>query len=288
MANVRFVTGMTIPDRAGRYLDELARLLGPSEGSIASVILFGSIVKGGHSDISDVDVIVIVNDDCDDGFIRSLDEGICGIENKFGYGSKPYEASRPGQRFALQIANFVEVRTGMFVSHFVCRRRDIVKADFAKIFNTTPVLSRMLAPGELVLAGIFDHAKTVYGEDLLGKMRMPKYGPFDLARSLAMNILLSIGGAFLYLFHRSAAKFALEATKWSIHSSYFFISARSANIEDAARFYIENNVSKKHLERLLEMRKNGSMDASFVLATMPNVVWIHLATWAMARKMSIF
>ncbi|MEM2900078.1 MAG: hypothetical protein QXT63_04750, partial [Thermoplasmata archaeon] len=74
------------------------------------------------------------------------------------------------------------------------------------------------------------------------------------------------------------------ATKWSVHSSYFYLSSISANIEDAAKFYISKEVSRKHLENMLSLRKKGVSDFAFVIATIPNVVWIHLATISMSRK----
>jgi len=281
---MKLTVEMELPTRVRTFFDELLKILECYEEVLNSIILFGSLVKGGYSEFSDADVIIVMKDTCPENKIAELNEKIDIIEDKVRCRSKIKSPFSLSESFAYRIGSFVEARTGMFVSHFICKRCDFLDGNFAKIFNTTPVLTRVLAPSGLVLAGVLSHAKTIYGEDLIDKVKRPRYTLGDMLKSLAMNVLLSLGSAFLYIFHSSAAKFAIEATKWSLHSSYFYLSSTSANIEDVARFYIDKKVSKKHLERMLNIRITGNTDLSFVLATMPNVVWIHLATISMAWR----
>ncbi|MEM2900801.1 MAG: nucleotidyltransferase domain-containing protein, partial [Thermoplasmata archaeon] len=207
---MKLASDLVLPDRARKFLDELSNALENYEDKIVSIILFGSLVKGGHSALSDVDMIIVVKDEISDSQISEIEEKVRVIEEKNEYRTKPIEKRSISERFVSRLGSFVELRTGMFVSHFICRRKDFLDANFAKIFNTTPVVTELLAPSSLVLSGVLSHAKTIYGEELLNKVKRPEFGLVDILKSLIMNFLLSLGSLFLYIFHSSAGKFAFE------------------------------------------------------------------------------
>ena len=87
----------------------------------------GSVVQNQTTNISDVDLLVIVNNDITKKQIRSTESILKAIEIKHGFG---YYSTN----WVTAVLRVVEKTTGMFASHFICRREAWDLIQFCQYF----------------------------------------------------------------------------------------------------------------------------------------------------------
>ena len=126
------------------------------KGFIDSVILFGSLSYDNPTKISDVDLLVILNNNIPYSKIRGMEGVLKSIEIKYGYAQFP-------RNLITKILRAVEKTTGMFCSHFVCLRKDWDNNNFARIFSTFKPFTYLLAPDKVVLDSMKNGSCLLYG-----------------------------------------------------------------------------------------------------------------------------
>lgn len=257
-------------ERAEGYISAVLEYIKKIE-EVCSVIMFGSYVKGDLSQSSDVDMLVIVDDFISDSKIKELDSKILSLEEKFGFANTELT-------FSSRLLNQLSRQTGMFVSHFICRKSAFIDLNFADIFGTNSILTRLLAPKGLVLASMLDDAKTIYGKNLLKEVGTIKINSTELFKSCAMNVLLSIGSIFLaFSKPAKAIRFSMEAIKWSIYSTYYYSNQKSAKLSEINEVFIKQNILNSQIHRLMELRNNPVVDWKFIFFAPWNTIRIHLS-----------
>jgi predicted nucleotidyltransferase len=259
--------------RVRGYVDALIDFFRRYMGeNLVSVILFGSYVEGEVSKhLSDVDMIIVVDGKLDKKLIKKASNLIKILELKYGISNNCYS-------FFDKFLHALEKGTGMFISHFICKYDDFVNGNFSGIFSTNRILSKVLAPSEIVLATFQKKAQTIWGKDLLNEMRKPKITIIQLIKSCYMNFLLSVGALIISPFSKKAIKFSMEAVKWSLHSCSFCATGESKAVEKEGKNFIKNGICEKHIKRLISLRKKMATDIRFVLKTPITVLKIHQTT----------
>jgi predicted nucleotidyltransferase len=114
------VSGLQLPPRIQTYLDAVIQACTQAGHSLVSVLLFGSVAKGGFSSISDVDLIIVVPDDARRESKRQVREMVARLETVHGF--------RPTARHSAAQAR-VERAVGHLFSCFVCTRSDLLSGD---------------------------------------------------------------------------------------------------------------------------------------------------------------
>ena len=262
-------------DRANSYLESVVALARRTD-EVVSVVVFGSLVSGGFSEGSDVDLIVVVSDDCSQKTLGRLNAILEGEAVRHGF-------SQRNHSFADRFLSALLTQTGIFVSHFVTRENDLLNLDFSRMFETNRILTPILAPRDAVLSGVLSHAKTIYGEDLLPLVRRRVHpGSGQLARSLLMNLLLALGALAVFPLTDRAVELSLEATKWSMFAGNYFVYGDSPGINAVAQRFISRGIAPRFLPRMIALRNARRASASFILMAPFAVVLLSLS----ARRLS--
>ena len=111
----------------------------------------------------------------------------------------------------------------------------------------------VLAPWKIVMGSVGNHSRLFYGTDLRPFLRDPRPGPIQVAKSLAMNYCLSIANILIYALRQSNYKYSLEAVKWAVNASGFYLFGNGNNIPKLAPFFADLGVSPHFLEQSVDM-----------------------------------
>ena len=259
------VAGLQLPVRVRSYLDAVVQNCANVKGVPVSLILFGSGVRGGLSNVSDVDLILVVPDDAPAEDRRRLREGILRLETEYGLRPSPFG---PGTLKAR-----VERAVGYNLPCSVCTRADLLSGDVARLLG----LRRWEAPfvDRIVLASIIASAVTVAGIDLLPQVRVPRVRRLDVFKALfafACQVVLSIA---VFPLLPVATKYAMGALKHSLHSCYFWYHNRTASLDEEVRFFNRRFGASRTLMELLALRRRYRPSFGFTVRCLPTIVSLH-------------
>jgi hypothetical protein len=138
-----------LPPGGEAFLTEINEVI--DENYVDSILLFGSAVKGDISDISDIDLIFVLNDAAPDTYGDKLRDRCSALATDH------LESSTHQNRFE----QYLDRLTGMFQSGFVTTEDAVLNGRFHEIVNTTRLVY-WIAPWRKVLAAIFDTAGLEY------------------------------------------------------------------------------------------------------------------------------
>ena len=128
--------------RAARYIKEILNYINTQfPGKLVSLILFGSSVNGIPTKISDVDLLIVLNDKVTKREMQRIRLRVEKLAVKYRFWSYP-------QSLFERILRGVKLSTGMFVPFFVTREKDLLSGKFTRIFNVNRVLAFFLSPKE--------------------------------------------------------------------------------------------------------------------------------------------
>ncbi len=257
-------------ERARNYIVEVVgtteALLG--KGSIHSVVLFGSLAYDTISKISDVDLLIVVQDDIKYREIRKIEGILKSIEIKYDYAWYP-------QNFISKILRVVEKTTGMFCSHFVCRYEAWRKEKFAKIFSTFKPFTYLLAPELIVLDSMKSGATLLYG-DLDLSITRKKYPLSNIRKSMLMNFALYCGGLAMIPFADKHISYILESFKWSLRTVYFVLFQKTQKLDQILIVAERMGLSKKIIAEFRQLRKHPQLKLKFVIKLPFHLFKIHV------------
>ncbi len=230
------------PDTYSETIKTVVEYLSKAVGAheISSIIIFGSFLDGAVSPVSDVDILVVLRSNVKE-VIRKATSALRCLEKR-----------RPPSSFIEMVLEGVKSRTGMFKSFFVCSEEDLRSGDFPSIFSLSRTMCLLLAPSKLVLGSVIDGAKVVYGDAQLPPP--PKVSSAQLLKSLAMNLLLSTVALIIAPFTKEAAKYSMEAGKWSIMASYYYTFRRRLSVVKIPQTL--NGWTRKHAAKIVNLRRN--------------------------------
>jgi predicted nucleotidyltransferase len=260
-----------LPVRVQTYLDALVQTCAQDQAAaLVSVVLFGSAAKGGFSsDVSDVDLIIVVSDDAPRTQRRRLAEDAARLE--ILHGLRPATTHSPG---GLRV--FIERVMSHGFSCFVCTRGDLISSDVARVLGVRSL--EMLFVDRIVFASIVASAVTVWGEDLLPQVGVPAVRRLDVFKALLTfsNQVLLSAAAFPVL--ADATKYAMGALKHSLHSCFFCYHGRTAAVEEEVEFFQRRMGPSQTLVELLALRRNDRRSFAFVIRCLPVIVRLHVRT----------
>ena len=267
---MRLGNGMQLPDRVGTYLDALVQACGQDGPLLVSVVLFGSAAKGGFSgEVSDVDLIIVVQDGTSRATRRQLSEDVARLEVL--HGLRPAEAHSPR---ALQ-ARIDRVMAHGF-SCFVCTRGDVISGDVGRVLDLRPL--ETLFVDRIVFASIVASAVTVWGEDLLPRVAVPSIRRLDVFKALFGFFGQVLASAVTFPALHDATKYAMGTLKHSLHSCFFCYHARTATLEEEVDFFQRQLGPSQTLVELLALRREYRPSFAFVIRCLPALVRLHVRT----------
>ncbi len=264
----------SLPDRVTSYLDDVIKLLERKlgRGMVISGIIFGSHIReAGSKPISDCDVLVVVKDSVPRASIKAVQPLLRALEIKHGF-------ARYHSGLVDGILRVVESSTGMFVSHFICREADLRRQDFARIFNTNKLVTLALAPWKIVMGSVGNNSRLFYGVDLRHFLRDIRPGPIQIAKSLMMNYCLSLGNIAIYPLRKTNYKYTLEAVKWSVSASGYYLFGNGNNIGKLVPIFANLGVSPRFMEQFLHYRDHPRRDPKFALRAPWVITKLHTLT----------
>lgn len=273
-----------INEQSRNYINEAILIINKKIGidNITSIILFGSqIERKDFTSISDCDLLIIFNDNVPNYLIKDVEKYFIALEDKHNF--------REGDlKFVNRFLNVIlKNETGMFLSHFLTKKKYWENLIFHKIFRVNRIFSKLFAPKKIVLCSIVSNSSIIYGKDLRENVKKIEISPFDMVRSLIMNLIIfffSIPTSVLKSFY--SIKYQLEAIKWSLRASNYYafedsksleeISARFILFEKSGRILNYKRTAKVFYNRFLNLRKNPHTDLGFMLRCPFRILKIHL------------
>ena len=225
-----------LPEKANNYLKQVISFLSSyfsRDSDIVSIILFGSHAAGYARPISDVDLLIVLSDTISNSQIKKASQYLEWLEIQENL------STPPDNSLFNRIFRILNRQTGMFVSHFLCRRENIINAQFHKIFRVSAI-STLLAPNQLVLHSIYLNAVTLWGEHLIDFIKQSRFSLTQVLKSYMMNTVQVFGSLTLNFFSSQTTKRSMEAVKWSLYSCYVYKMGRAETLENIVNYFIEN------------------------------------------------
>ncbi|MBN1214786.1 MAG: hypothetical protein JXA99_05020 [Candidatus Lokiarchaeota archaeon] len=267
-------------EKSRNYIEDVLILIKKIIGfeDLYSIIVFGSQILGKEEDspISDCDLLLIFNDDTQKTKLKSLEKYLISLEIKHNY-------QEFNHNFIKKVLFSLHYSTGMFKSHFITKRKYCEKAIFHKIFRVNRLFSFLFAPERIVLNSVINNHKELYGpslNELIIKDRIPNH--YDVLKNLIMTLLISFFAIAILPFKKlNAMKYQLEAIKWSLRASNYYLYKDSKSLKLIINQFLDNeNLKKKKNHRIffnifLDLRNKIKKNINFMLKSPLEIFNIH-------------
>ncbi|MHA1986242.1 MAG: hypothetical protein ACW98D_06360 [Promethearchaeota archaeon] len=270
-----------INQQSRNYIKDILTLINKEVGinKVLSIILFGS-QRAQCSDstaVSDCDLLIIFKDRVSNHHIREIEKYFIALEFKHNFREFSTKLSK-------RILGVLSQTTGIFVSHFLTKKKYWEDANFHKIFRVNRVFSAAFAPRNIVLGNVISNSTTLYGDDLRDNLKSKIQINFiEMIKSTIMNLMISFFSIVISLFRKlDPTKYQLEAIKWALKASNFYCYRDVKDLEEITKRFIsfEKPRSKKRAERFfnkfINLRKSPLEDMNFMLRSPIRIIKIHL------------
>ena len=274
-----------LPVFAQKYITNIIEssesVLGSS--SIEGVVLFGSLSYGASTKMSDVDLLIIVSNAISFARISRLHQILFAVAVKHNL------AAKIETRFD-RLQHILERKTGMYCSHFICRREDWELNRFARILSLNKTFAWLLAPSKIVLDSLKRGATVIYGA---GEIRIHyshnsySYSSIQILKSLVMTLLLAYGAIFMLPFDKKFNKYILESYKWSLRASYFFLFHRTNRLPEILRFFRSMGLSNYYLKWFYHCRNTSGYHIRFTLQMPFQIMKLHVLSMRLKRIINL-
>lgn len=254
--------------QSSEYLTSVARELEKIEEKISSVILFGSFARGDNTEFSDLDLLIVFKNNTSEEIISNINKTLTELENRHDFFEQP-------EGILEKLIYSLKRRTGMSVSHFVCKEEDIKKRNFCEMFSTDKYLSFLIAPGDLVLNNIGEDGIVLYGKPLTKELPRP-VEISSMLKSLIMNLSTATGSLAIAPFYQNALKLSAEAVKWSLLAIHQYLTQRSGGVEEAISYLKKYEVyDSKTLEEFKSLRTQPRDNPLFIFKAPSLIIKLH-------------
>jgi predicted nucleotidyltransferase len=269
-----------INDQSHNYIKDIITLINKEIGinKILSIVLFGSQrVRKEASKISDCDLLIIFKDRVSNHHIKEMEKYFIALEIKHKFREFDKHLSK-------KILGVINQTTGIFVSHFLTKRKYWEDLTFHKIFRVNKVFSSIFAPRNIVLGNILTNSSILYGDDLRENIR-PKIQITiqEIFRSTVMNMMISLFSlAISFLKSLKPTKYQLEAIKWALRASNYYCFRDSVNLSEITKRFIsfergnKRNRAKRFFSNFLQLRQKPRNDMNFMIRCPINIIKIHI------------
>ena len=258
----------SLSEQSRAYLEALAATLEADE--VASILLFGSVVSGETTTISDVDLVVVLESDAS---AAALDRVAADCDRL----AAAYLDVGTDDRSTLE--RVLERATGMFRSGFVTTEAAVRAGEFPAVFNTSSI-APFVAPWRTVLFGVFETGITIYGSPVRPQWEAvgtpTEYRYRELCRSLLITVALAAAQSGYCLVSSRAIDYSLEAAKWTAYNCAFHLEEEPPGSLDRALDRLP--VPDWYRRRFTTLRSEPGLDLGFVLVTPLVLVYAHLMT----------
>lgn len=271
---------LELPSRVEDYLSDVIRLAYRRFGkaNVVAGLVFGSHAKKQASTISDCDTLVVLDSGVPRRAIQRARPYFMALEIKYGF-AKAHE----DDRVINSVLRAVEHTSGMYVSHFLCKLRDVQHLDFPRIFSLNYLFAVFLAPSVLVLGSLGRTARGFYGRDVLRYVNQIQPTFAGILKNLVTTVLISVSSSLIMPIARNAIKYHLEAVKWALNGGCYYLFQRSPPLGTILRVYAKLGISREFLARFVALRKHPVMDVKFAIQSLFQILKIHRLTLALKR-----
>jgi len=239
-----------IDKKTRRFIREFTRKLTRAlKRSVVSIMLFGSVARGEATPQSDIDFLIVVDDNADlEGSKGKIKNIVARLERKHGFHR---EESTAEHLFSL-----LKHGQGGKTSLFMCSEGALRHGRIAEIFDINRLLAAFFIPGSYILRELKKEHKVLYGIDEFKYMRIYNT-PLDLARSFLANFVIAFFGILaLPLSLDSAEHLAMESSKNILVEAY---QARNVlapkNFKFACEYFIKKGICTEHVKLVMKQRK---------------------------------
>lgn len=254
-----------LPPGGGDFLGDVANIL--DEEYVRSVLLFGSVISKEATDVSDVDLIIVLEDNVPPTYNKR-------IRKQCAEFAQEHLAAGTENR----VEQMIDRYTGMFRSGFVTTVSDVRQGKFHAIFDTSR-LAYLLAPWRTVLASAFSTAQPIYGPQIepdWSQVKPPlQQSGREILWSWVTTLLLAFGQVLYAIFSKRAMSYSMEAHKWSYYTCAHHLNEKPVTLTRAAES-IPGEITSQH--NLIERRKNPQFDRWYILTVPLIVTVVHFRT----------
>lgn len=269
-----------INEQSRNYIKDILTLVNKEIGinKILSMILFGSQrAKSEVTEVSDCDLLIIFKDRVSNHHIKEIEKYFIALEIKHKFREYNTKLTR-------KILGVIQQTTGIFVSHFLTKRKYWEEGNFHKIFRVNRVFSAAFAPRNIVLGNVLSNSTTLYGDDLRDKLRSKLRITFiEMIKSTIMNLMISFFSIIISLFRKlDPTKYQLEAIKWALKASNFYCYRDAETLETITKRFISferprfQKRAQRFYSKFIHLRKAPLEDMNFMLRCPIRIVRIHL------------
>ena len=270
-----------INKQSRNYIKDIITLVNKEIGvnKVLSILLFGSQRANNNEDIStlsDCDLLIIFKDRVSNHHIREIEKYFISLEIKHNFREFSNHLSK-------RILGVISQTTGIFVSHFLTKKKYWSNIVFHKIFRVNKVFSSVFAPRKIVLGNIITNSSILYGDDLREEIRPRiQITMQEMFRSTVMNLMISLFSiAISFLKNLNPIKYQLEAIKWSLKASNFYCFRDSENLTTLTKRFISferkrlQSKASRFFSEFLQLRHSPRNNIAFMIRCPIRIIKIH-------------
>lgn len=264
-------TSANLPANVRHYLDAVLKFANQKSCEIVSIMIFGSVAKGGFSPVSDVDLLVVLADEVPWKEKKRLEHDLLGLELEHKLRERP----KSKRELILTVVDRV---AGQFKSQFVCYKRDFISGNSAAVFGINPVLESLLLTTRIAFANVVMSARTAWGEELLSQVRVPLLTKGHLVKNCVGLLAFNAGALGVFPVLPNATKYSMSALKWMLHTCHFCVTLKSSTTEEAVEFFQDRIEAEATLPELLSLRSHYRPSFRFVKGCFGTIVRLYSVT----------
>lgn len=252
---------------------------------LIAVYVFGGVAKGYFSKgVSDVDLLFVVDDKCDDEHINMLDNALKNLEAKYG----TWETEKIGLLYFSFQASF-------FKPHYILRSKSILGMrssdmflsgkDFSFLKHNIKLFNPLL-PSRLIMRNILKESKILLGQDLIKQVPIEPLTN-EITAIFMTSWLLSLFGFISGVLSRSGTIFSIEAIKWYLHNIYSLLNNKTTTIDQAVSYALARNLLPLpfFVQKFFELRENYSHSLVFCAITPIYLLFAHSRATKYLRRL---
>lgn len=254
-----------VPAKVRDYLHEVLKVANERGPDIVSVMIFGSVAKGGFSPVSDVDLLVVLADEVPWKEKKRLEHDLAALELEHKLRERP----KSKRELILTVVDRV---AGQFKSQFVCYKREFISGNSAAVFGINPVLESLLLTTRIAFANDVMSARTAWGEELLSQVRVPLLTKGHLVKNCVGLLAFNAAALAVFPVVPNATKYSMSALKWMLHTCHFCITLKPSTIEQEIEFFRARLEMDATLPALLSLRRDYQPSFRFVIGCFGTIV----------------
>lgn len=281
------LNGINIQSR--NYVKDIISLINKEIGvnKVLSILLFGSQRAKNKEDVttvSDCDLLIIFKDRVSNRHIKEIEKYFITLEIKHNF--KEYS-----DHFSKKVLGVISQTTGIFMSHFLTKKKYWEEVIFHKIFRVNKVFSSIFAPRKIVLGNVLINSSILFGDDLRDKIRSRIQISFpEMLRSTVMNLMISLFSLSIsFLKNLNPTKYQLEAIKWSLKASNYYCYRDSEDLKKITERFISfekqkwQKKARNFYSDFLQLRRSPRNNMNFMIRCPLRIIKIHIKSLSARR-----